>query len=120
MEIAACRFFFLPGVPYEMKRMLAEQVLPRIRDLRGDAGQCYLTRTLTTFGLPESQVGDKVALLEERFPELTLGLRAKFPVIQVKTLRQRHRPKACRSPVGRRCGLGGRPTGACPRLPGRR
>jgi nicotinamide-nucleotide amidase len=84
MKIDACRFFFLPGVPYEMKRMLAEEVLPRVQALRGDAGQCYLTRTLTTFGLPESQVGDKVARLEERFPELTLGLRAKFPVIQVK------------------------------------
>jgi nicotinamide-nucleotide amidase len=84
MKIKDSLFYFLPGVPHEMKRMLSEQVLPRIQDLRGDSGQYYLTRTLTTFGLPESQVGDKVARLEERFPELTLGLRAKFPIIQVK------------------------------------
>ena len=84
VPIGGCRFFFLPGVPYEMKRMLADQVLPRIQALRGDAEHCYLSRTLTTFGLPESQVGDAVAALEDRFPDLTLGLRAKFPVIQVK------------------------------------
>jgi nicotinamide-nucleotide amidase len=84
LAIDDCRFFFLPGVPYEMKRMLAEQVLPRLQALRGDDGHCYLTRTLTTFGLPESQVGDAVAAVEKHFPDIALGLRAKFPVIQVK------------------------------------
>jgi nicotinamide-nucleotide amidase len=84
LAIDACHFYFLPGVPYEMKRMLAEQVLPRIQALRGDKGQFYLSRTMTTFGLPESQVGDAVAAVEDHFPSLTLGLRAKFPIIQVK------------------------------------
>jgi nicotinamide-nucleotide amidase len=84
LEIDGCRFFFLPGVPYEMKRMLADQVLPRIQALRGDNYHCYLARTMTTFGLPESQVGEAVAAVEEHFPDLTLGLRAKFPIIQVK------------------------------------
>lgn len=84
LSIGKCRFFFLPGVPYEMKRMLGEQVLPRVQALRGDGGHCYLTRTLTTFGLPESQVGEAVAAVEEHFPDIALGLRAKFPVIQVK------------------------------------
>lgn len=84
LTTGGCRFFFLPGVPYEMKRMLAEQVLPRVRALGGGGGECYFTRTLTTFGLPESQVGEAVAAVEERFPLIDLGLRAKFPVIQVK------------------------------------
>jgi nicotinamide-nucleotide amidase len=84
LTISGCRFFFLPGVPYEMKRMLAEQVLPRMEAMRGGDGHCYLSRTLTTFGLPESQVGEAVAALEEHFPDIDLGLRAKFPVIQVK------------------------------------
>lgn len=84
LSIDACRFFFLPGVPYEMKCMLAEQVLPRVQALGGGGGECYLTRTLTTFGLPESQVGEAVAAVEEHFPHIDLGLRAKFPVIQVK------------------------------------
>jgi nicotinamide-nucleotide amidase len=84
LTIDRCRFFFLPGVPYEMKRMLADQVLPRIQTLRGEDNHCYLSRTMTTFGLPESQVGESVAAVEAHFPDLTLGLRAKFPIIQVK------------------------------------
>ncbi|MDJ0780770.1 MAG: competence/damage-inducible protein A [Desulfosarcinaceae bacterium] len=84
LMIGACRCFFLPGVPYEMKRMLADQVLPRLQELRGDDDQVYLSRTLTTFGLPESQVGELVAPVEAHFSDLLLGLRAKFPVIQVK------------------------------------
>jgi nicotinamide-nucleotide amidase len=84
IKIHRCSFFFLPGVPYEMKRMLADQVLPRIEDLQGGERRYYLVRTLSTFGLPESMVGEKVEGVTNEFPEITLGLRAKFPEIQVK------------------------------------
>jgi len=84
LTINRCTFFFLPGVPVEMKLMLDDQVLPQIMDLQGAKRQYALVRTISTFGLPESMVGEKVASLGDQFPDITLGLRAKFPEIQVK------------------------------------
>jgi nicotinamide-nucleotide amidase len=84
LAIGRCTFFFLPGVPHEMKKMFSEQVLSMVDAMLG-ALRCYnLTRSLSTFGLPESVVGEKAAGVESAFPGVTLGLRAKFPEIQVK------------------------------------
>lgn len=84
LSINTCKFFFLPGVPYEMKRMLKDEVLPRIRKLIGSAESYPFVKTISCFGLPESQVGEKTAGVVKKFPELKLGWRAKFPEIQVK------------------------------------
>ena len=84
IKIHDCAFFFLPGVPYEMKRMLGEQVLPRIGEMQGNDHRYSLVHTLSSFGLGESMVGEKVDGVTTEFPEITLGLRAKFPEIQVK------------------------------------
>ena len=84
LTIGGCRFYFMPGVPYEMKRMLAEQVMPDLTARLGDTATVNRLRTITTFGLPESQAGEMVAGVEDAFPGLILGLRANFPQIQVK------------------------------------
>lgn len=84
LSIGSCSFFFLPGVPYEMKHMLQEEVLPRIRKLIGQAQSFPMIKTISCFGLTESLVGEKTADLTNHFPHLKLGLRAKFPEIQVK------------------------------------
>lgn len=82
--IAKCLFFFLPGVPYEMKRMLGEHVIPQLNTLQGDAAMHSRVLTIATFGLPESLAGEKVAGVERLYPGVKLGLRANFPQIQVK------------------------------------
>ncbi len=84
MKVGRCLFFFLPGVPAEMKKMLAEQVLPRLPRISSGPGTVCLTRTLSTFGLTEAATGERLAGLSEAFPGIKLGLRAKFPEIQVK------------------------------------
>ena len=84
VKIGSCQFFFLPGVPYEMKKMLTEQVSLRLQALQGDRRQYSMVRTLSSFGLPESAVAELVDGLEAHFPDVKLGLRAKFPEIQVK------------------------------------
>jgi nicotinamide-nucleotide amidase len=84
MNIGRCRFFFLPGVPYEMKRMLAGHVIPEMLRLQGQTVMYSGVKTITTFGLPESLAGEKVAGVEAAFPGIKLGLRANFPQIQVK------------------------------------
>jgi nicotinamide-nucleotide amidase len=84
LYIEQCLFFFLPGVPYEMKRMLAEHVIPEMLFLQGDAVMHSRVKTITTFGLPESLAGEKVAAVKTTFAGIKLGLRANFPQIQVK------------------------------------
>ncbi len=84
LKIRTCQFFFLPGVPYEMRRMLAEHVIPEMLSQQGDAAMHSRVKTITTFGLPESLAGEKVAGVEAAFPGIKLGLRANFPQIQVK------------------------------------
>ncbi len=84
LKIDRCLFFCLPGVPREMRRMLDQEVLPRIRELQGEAREFCQVRTLSTFGMTESATGEQLAGFEDRFPDLKLGLRAKVPEIQIK------------------------------------
>jgi nicotinamide-nucleotide amidase len=84
LKVNRCLFFFLPGVPFEMKRMLADQVLPRIARHSGGRRDYRLIKTLACFGLTESLTGERLTGLGGEFPGVQLGLRAKFPEIQVK------------------------------------
>jgi nicotinamide-nucleotide amidase len=84
LKIDRCTFFCLPGVPYEMKQMLVELVLPEIETMQDGVRPFSLVHTISTFGLPESTVGERVDDISREFPDITLGLRAKFPEIQVK------------------------------------
>lgn len=84
LKINRCTFFCLPGVPYEMKQMFGQQVLPEIDKMQSGVRQFSLVHTISTFGLPEATVGEQVAGITRQFPDITLGLRAKFPEIQVK------------------------------------
>ncbi len=84
LKINQCAFYFMPGVPYEMRAMFNEQVIPAVQALLGTSHQFRLSRVISTFGLPESTVGEKVDGLVAAFPDIKLGLRAKFPEIQVK------------------------------------
>jgi len=84
LKVDRCHFFFLPGVPAEMILMLSDKVLPRLVKLRGIDQSYFLVKTISTFGLPESTTGEKIADLTSAFPDIKLGLRAKFPEIQIK------------------------------------
>ena len=84
LTIGRCLCFFLPGVPFEMKRMLKDHVLPRVLALMGGRRSHRLIATLSCFGLTESLTGERLSGLETEFPGVRLGLRARFPEIQVK------------------------------------
>ena len=84
LKIGRCSFFFLPGVPVEMQRMLADHVLPRVADLMGGRREVRRVKTLSCFGLTESLTGERLEGLGREFPDVQLGLRARFPEIQVK------------------------------------
>jgi len=84
LQIGRCLFFFLPGVPDEMRRMLSDSVLPQLIERMGNQRRFYLTRTLSTFGLTESRTFEQLAGLEDVFPLISLGMQVKFPAVQVK------------------------------------
>ena len=84
MKIGRCQFFFLPGVPFEMRQMLADQVIPRITKMQGASAGVRMVKTLSTFGLTESATGEYLKEFDQSFPGAKLGFRVKFPEIQVK------------------------------------
>ena len=85
VTIGRARFFFTPGVPREMRRMLDEQVLPRILAMSGIAGVTRLKR-FHTFGIGESRadqmLGDIEAFKEEG--GIKLGFQAHYPQLETK------------------------------------
>jgi nicotinamide-nucleotide amidase len=54
----------IPGVPYEMKALMAKEVLPRAKSFFGFSGMYH--ETLMTQGLGESWLADKIASWEDR------------------------------------------------------
>jgi nicotinamide-nucleotide amidase len=54
----------LPGVPREMRGMLADTLLPIIRERLGNVRRVVRSRTLRTTGVGESFIADRVASLE--------------------------------------------------------
>jgi nicotinamide-nucleotide amidase len=83
ITIGRAQCFFMPGVPFEMKRMFEDEVVPKIR--RDAPGTMHQIR-FRTYGWPESKVGERLAGVEEAFPGITIGYRALFPEIEVKVL----------------------------------
>ncbi|SRX75671.1 competence/damage-inducible protein A [Aequorivita antarctica] len=60
-------FVSLPGVPYEMKHLLQDEVLPRII-MRFNRPHIY-HKTLLTYGLGESAIAERIADWENGLPE---------------------------------------------------
>ena len=51
------RLFFTPGVPFEFKQMVREQIMPRLKALAGEETDTELRR-FYTFGVSESALSD--------------------------------------------------------------
>ncbi len=92
MMIGSCRFYFLPGVPREMKPMLARHVLPDVEKGHRTDGMVHRVAVVTTFGLPESVVGEKLQDLAPMDDRLRIGLRVLFPEIHVRIYGHGHQP----------------------------
>lgn len=82
LELNRALAFFMPGVPFEMQAMFESFVVPAISPLLSDR-HCQVL--LRTFGLPESEVNDRLAGIEAEFGVL-IGYRATLPEIEVKVL----------------------------------
>src|SRR6201997_3986577 len=85
LDIGRARFFFTPGVPRELKRMLEEQIIPRLLARGGSPSAIYLKR-FHSYGLGESHVDQLLAGVEAVDPEggVKLGFRTHYPQIETK------------------------------------
>ena len=85
VTIGRARFFFTPGVPREMRRMLDEQVIPRLLKLGGITGVTRLKR-FHSFGIGESRADEMLAGIPGLAidGEIKLGFQAHFPELETK------------------------------------
>src|ERR1700722_14493233 len=85
VTIGKARFFFTPGVPREMRRMLDEQVIPRLLKLGGITGVTRLKR-FHSFGIGESRADNMLGGVEV-FKDgggAELGVAAPYPQLETK------------------------------------
>jgi nicotinamide-nucleotide amidase len=83
IKINRCLFFFMPGVPSEMKLMFNKKI-KKILVNKFKLNDGILIERLTLFGLPESKAGFLLKEFENYYPQMRLGFRADFLVIEVK------------------------------------
>jgi nicotinamide-nucleotide amidase len=85
LDIGKARFFFTPGVPRELFRMLEEQIIPRLLTRGGTPGVIHLKR-FHSYGLGESHVDQLLAGVEDLAPDhsVKLGFRTHYPQIETK------------------------------------
>jgi nicotinamide-nucleotide amidase len=85
LDIGKARFFFTPGVPRELHRMLEEQIIPRLLARSGAPTAIHLKR-FHSYGLGESHVDQLLAGVEDLVPDgsVKLGFRTHYPQIETK------------------------------------
>jgi nicotinamide-nucleotide amidase len=85
LDIGQARFFFTPGVPRELHRMLDEQILPRLLAMSGQQTASFLKR-FHSYGIGESRADQLLAGVEQLAPEgsVKLGFRAHYPQLETK------------------------------------
>ena len=87
INIGKGRFFFTPGVPRELYRMLEDQLIPRLTAMSGRESVVYLKR-FHSFGLGESRVDNMLQGVESLAPEgaVKLGFQAHYPQLETKLM----------------------------------
>jgi nicotinamide-nucleotide amidase len=85
LDIGKARFFFTPGVPRELRRMLEEQVIPRLLARSGAPATISLKR-FHSYGLGESHVDALLTGVESLAADgsVKLGFRAHYPQLETK------------------------------------
>lgn len=64
-------YVFLPGVPYEMKYLIENRVLPKLRNITTEYR--YIHQYILTVGVGESILANEISDIEESLPD-TIGL----------------------------------------------
>jgi nicotinamide-nucleotide amidase len=89
-------FFFLPGVPVEMHRLMDHYVIPYLLQ-NLPAGEVLRQRIYKIYGLLEPEINEKLKDLEDRFESLQLGFYPNFPEHHLTLLVRGRRPSPTES-----------------------
>ncbi len=84
VTIGRARFYFTPGVPREMRKMVDEQILPRLLER---AGLKHVTRLkrFHSFGIGESRADEMLTGIEAMGAgQVKLGFQSHFPQLETK------------------------------------
>lgn len=89
ITISGARFFFTPGVPREMRRMIDEQIIPRLLEMSGLKVVTRLKR-FHSFGIGESRADQMLDGIEAMVPDgaVKLGFQAHYPQLETKLAAQ--------------------------------
>lgn len=85
VDIGSARFYFTPGVPRELRKMLDEQVLPRLMEASGLQGVTHMKR-FHSFGIGESRADELLRGVEDLAPNggVKLGFQSHYPQLETK------------------------------------
>ena len=85
VSIGRARFYFTPGVPRELRRMLEDQIVPRLLAKSGKQTAVFLKR-FHSYGIGESHADTLLAGVEALAPDgsVKLGFRAHYPQLETK------------------------------------
>ncbi|MBK9608918.1 MAG: CinA family nicotinamide mononucleotide deamidase-related protein [Betaproteobacteria bacterium] len=85
VTIGRARFMFTPGVPRELRRMLEDQIIPRLLAKAGKQSAIFLKR-FHTYGIGESHADSLLTGVEALAPGggVKLGFRAHYPQLETK------------------------------------
>ncbi len=85
VDIGKARFHFTPGVPRELRRMLENEIIPRLLKKSGLQTAIHLKR-FHSYGIGESRADTMLADVVNLAPEGTvkLGFRAHYPQLETK------------------------------------
>ncbi len=85
VTIGKARFYFTPGVPRELRRMLEEQIVPRLLAKAGRQTAVFLKR-FHSYGIGESHADTLLNGVETLAPDgsVKLGFRAHYPQLETK------------------------------------
>ncbi len=85
MDLGGARFFFTPGVPMELRRMLEEQILPRLQAMRGKSVLTRIKR-FHTFGIGEARADRILDGVESLADDgaVKLGFQSHYPQLEIK------------------------------------
>lgn len=82
-QMNGCHFFFLPGVPSEMERMLEDSIIPMILELH-NVGKFIRIKVLKVFGIPEAELDSLLKGVSEKDPTVAVAFQVSYPEIRVK------------------------------------
>jgi nicotinamide-nucleotide amidase len=75
--------FFLPGIPHQMKELMADRVIPRLTLWHEGPARHVIQRVFKVFGPPETEINRQLLHLEELDEKIRLGYYPVFPDVHV-------------------------------------